>query len=95
MRRILLFCLVVLLVASPCMAARKSVSELRLIAQAGASLIVDIDRDNYSVTELVVIASSLSHGATLTIKTQDGSAFSTAQYAQIAKAKPGQVCFWF
>lgn len=80
----------------PCLAAEKSTSELRLIAQAGGSLIVDLSKHGYSASELIAIASSLSHGASLTIRMrQDGSELSTTQCAQIARAKPGQVRFWF
>lgn len=74
----------------------KSTSELRLIAQAGGSLIVDLSKHSYSASELIAIASSLSHGASLTIRMrQDGSELSATQCAQIARAKPGQVRFWF
>lgn len=89
-------CLIALLLATPCLAAEKSTSELRLIAQAGGSLIVDLSKHSYSASELIAIASSLSHGASLTIRMrQDGSELSATQCAQIARAKPGQVRFWF
>ncbi|WP_302737749.1 hypothetical protein [uncultured Desulfovibrio sp.] len=89
-------CLIALLLTSPCLAAEKSTSELRLIAQAGGSLIVDLSKHGYSASELIAIASSLSHGTSLTIRMrQDGSELSIAQCAQIARAKPGQVRFWF
>lgn len=73
----------------------KSANELRLITSAGDSLIVDLRRHGYSVSELIAIASSLNHGASLTIRMQGSPELSTAQCIQIAKAKPGQVRFWF
>ena len=57
------FYLTALLLTSPCLAAGKSTSELRLIAQAGGFLIVDLSKHGYSASELIAIASSLSHGA--------------------------------
>lgn len=42
MNKIFLFFLAIFLLTSPCLAAEKSASELRLIAQAGGSLIVDL-----------------------------------------------------
>lgn len=89
-------CLIALLLTSPCLAAGKSTSELRLIAQAGGSLVLDMSKHAYSTSELIAIASSLRHGASLTIRMrQDGSELSATQCAQIARAKPGQVRFWF
>ena len=96
MNKILLFFLAIFLLTSPCLATEKSTSELRLIGQAGGSRIVDLSKHGYSASELIAIASSLSHGASLTIRMrQDGSELSATQCAQIARAKPGQVRFWF
>ncbi|RRD69055.1 MULTISPECIES: hypothetical protein [unclassified Desulfovibrio] len=82
------------LLTSPCLAGEKNVTELRQIAQAGGSLIVDMDKRRYTVTELINVASALIQGATLTIK-MDDNALTVTQCAQIARAKPGQVRFWF
>ncbi len=93
--RLVFLCLTFLLLASPCPAAEKNVSELRIIAQAGGSLVLDMSKHAYSTSELIAIASSLNHGASLTIRMQGSPELSTAQCAQIARAKPGQVRFWF
>ena len=86
--------LLLLLLASPAIAASKNTQELRQIAQAGGSLIIDLDRSSYSVSELRQIALSLNHGATLTIRTGSKS-LSVPECLQIIQARPGHVRFWF
>lgn len=87
--------MLLLLLASPAAAAAtKNTQELRQIAQAGGSLIIDLERNSYSVSELRQIALSLNHGATLTIRTGSKS-LSVPECLQIIQARPGQVKFWF
>lgn len=93
-RIILIISLLYVLLASPCLAGEKTVAELCQIAQAGGSLLVDLDKRLYSTIELATIAATLNHGATLTIKMGD-NALSVSQCTQITRAKPGQVQFWF
>ena len=87
-------CLTTLLTISA-WAGGMSVNELRQIAQAGGSIVVDLEERDYSVTELAVVAAALAHGATLTIRVSDRKRLPVAQCLQIAKTRPGQVCFWF
>lgn len=75
--------------------AGKTAVELRRIAQAGASLVLDLDKSSYTVVELAQIAASLAKGCTLTIISADSGRLSTSQCLQIASAKPGQIIFWF
>lgn len=75
-------------------AQEPGIPALMQITQAGGSLVLDLDKSRYTVTQLVSLAASLKYQATLTIKL--GSKPLTAvQCAQIAKARPGQVVFWF
>ena len=75
-------------------AGSMTANELRQIAQAGGSLILDMDEHKYSVTELVSVAKVLSNDATLTIRMGDGQRLTLAQCLQITKARPGRVRFW-
>ena len=86
---------VLLSAATPCMAGEKSVSELRQIAQAGGSLIVDMRHRRYTVTELLTIAAGLQPDATLTVRMDRGNELSTAECLQLAQTHPGQIRFWF
>lgn len=74
--------------------AEPSIPMLKQITQAGGSLIVDLDKQSYTVSQLLDLASSLKFQATLTIK-MGQSHLSATQCAQIARARPGQVVFWF
>lgn len=94
MKKVLPFALACLLLAQPAICADKSLADLRRIAEAGGGFILDLDKKDYTVSELVSLASSLKYQATLTIKV-GGANLSTSQCAQIAKARPGQVVFWF
>ena len=94
-RSICLTCLAVLLLASPCLAGDKSVSELRQIVQAGGSLILDMSNRRYSVTELLTLAAALRDNATLTIKMDRGGELSTVDCQRLSKSRPGQIRFWF
>lgn len=89
---ILLFTVFTLI--STCWGAGKTVAELRMIAQAGGSLILDLDKHAYSASELHTIAASLHKEATLTILAGP-SALSAAECARIAKVAPGRVIFRF
>lgn len=88
------FTAIILACAQPAEAGDMTVNELRQIALSGGSIIVDLDKKHYTVSALVNAASSLSHGANLTIKESDGNLTAT-QCQQIARAKPGQMKFWF
>lgn len=94
-RSICLTCLAVLLLAGPCLAGDKSVSELRQIVQAGGSLILDMSNRRYSVTELLTLAAALRDNATLTIKMDRGGELSTVDCQRLSKSRPGQIRFWF
>ena len=89
-------CLALLLpLAAPCMAeGGKSVSELRQLAQAGGSLIVDMRNRRYTVTELLTIAAGLLPEATLTVKMDRGDELSAEECLQLARSHPGQIRFW-
>lgn len=80
--------------AAPVWAEEPSLSMLKQITQAGGSLILDLEKQDYTVSQLVDLASSLKYQSTLTIKMVKGK-LSPVQCAQIAKARPGQVIFWF
>ena len=96
MRKLLLsLCLAALLAVPALAAGGMNVNDLRQIAQAGGSIIVDLDDRAYSVTELAAVAAALAHGATLTVKMDGKVRLSVTQCVQIAKARPGQVTFWF
>lgn len=94
-RSICLTCLAILLLAGPCLAGDKSVSELRQIVQAGGSLILDMSNRRYSVTELLTLAAALRDNATLTIRMDRGGELSTVDYQRLSKSRPGQIRFWF
>lgn len=94
-RSLCLTCLAVLLLAGPCLAGDKSVSELRQIVQAGGSLILDMSNRRYSVTELLTLAAALRDNATLTIKMDRGGELSTVDCLRLSKSRPGQIRFWF
>lgn len=83
-----------LALSCPAFAQGPSTNMLKQITQAGGSLILDLEKYPYSVSQLADLASSLKFQATLTIKASPKS-LSAAQCAQIAKARPGQVIFWF
>lgn len=72
----------------------ESMQTMRQIAQAGASLVIDLDRNRLSPSELIQLAKSLGPGSTLTIRIGQ-QRLETSHCLQIAKAKPGQVIFWF
>lgn len=78
----------------PAYAEGPPINMLKEITMAGGSLIVDLDKQQYTVSQLVDLASSLKFQSTLTIKS-DAKTLSATQCAQIAKARPGQVIFWF
>ena len=94
-KHLFIACLTVLLIAAPCMAGEKSVSELRQIAQAGGSLIVDMRHRPYTLTELLTIAAGLQPDATLTVRMDRGKELSTTECLQLARTHPGQIRFWF
>lgn len=73
------------------MAATPSAVELKRLAQAGASLV--INASGYTATELLTIAQALESGCTLTI--QNAGKLNASQCLQIIRAKPGQVIFWY
>lgn len=81
--------------SQPALAGGKSAVELRRLAQAGASLVLDLDKTPYTVVELEQIASSLAKGNTLTIISSDSGRLSTSQCLQLLRARPGQIVFWF
>lgn len=83
-----------LFLSCPAWAEGPSIAMLKQIIQAGGSLILDLGEHKYTVTQLQDLASSLKYQSTLTIKLGD-SQLSPVQCAQIAKARPGQVIFWF
>ena len=80
--------------AQPSFGAEPSITLLKQITQAGGSLILDLDKQAYTVTQLRDLASSLKYQATLTIK-MGRNPLSSNQCSQIARARPGQVIFWF
>lgn len=65
MKKILAVLFIALVCAQPDIArcAVKSAVELRQIAQAGASLIINLENCAYSTAELLQIANSLAAGA--------------------------------
>lgn len=81
--------------AASAFAVGKSAVELRRLAQAGASLVLDLDKTPYTAVELEQIASSLASGCTLTIICADAVRLTTSQCLQIIRARPGQIVFWF
>ncbi len=74
--------------------SRPAVTELKQIIESGGSIIVDLEKQNYSAAQLRDLASGLKFQSTLTIKMGD-KPLSPAQCSQIARARPGQVIFWF
>lgn len=96
MKKFLVVLFVALVCAQPYMArgAVKSAVELRQIAQAGGSLIIELANSGYSMAELLQIAQSLAAGATLTLKIDRAGRYSTAQLLQIVKARPGKITIW-
>lgn len=78
----------------PVWAEEISIAALKQITQAGGSLILDLEKQRFTVTQLVDLASSLKYQSTLIIKGSKGI-LSPPQCVQIAKARPGQVSFWF
>lgn len=87
--------LTALLPTPPCLAAPKSMSELRQLCASGASLILDMSTHRYSVSELRMLAQALRGNATLTIRMDRGGALSTAECLQLSRTRPGQIRFWF
>ena len=75
-------------------AERLSVAELKLITQAGGALIIDLESQPLTVVQLADLAASLKFQATLTIK-MGRKPLTATQCAQVARARPGQVIFWF
>ncbi len=92
---IILVLFAALLLTSPCLAAPKSMSELRQLCASGASLILDMSSHRYSVSELRMLAQALRSNATLTIRMDRGGELSTAECLQLSRARPGQIRFWF
>lgn len=84
----------IILWSAPVWPEEPSVNMLKQITQAGGSLIIDLEKQSYTVSQLLDLASSLKYQSTLTIKTGKGR-LSPVQCAQIASAKPGQIIFWF
>lgn len=80
--------------SAPVWPEEASISMLKQITQAGGSLILDLEKQRYTVPQLLDLASSLKYQSTLTIKAGKGI-LSPVQCAQIARARPGQVIFWF
>lgn len=73
----------------------KSTQELRQMAQAGASLIINLDQNKLSISELRFLAQSLNGNATLTIKSEKQDALPTTFCVQLAREHPGKIIFWF
>lgn len=84
----------ILLCGTAYAASEPSVTALMQITQAGGSLVLDLEKHSYTVTQLATLAASLKFQATLTLK-MSSQPLNAAQCIQIAKARPGQVIFWF
>lgn len=94
-KRLICLCVIWLLSSGVSISAEMNFSELKFIVQAGGSLIIDLEKNHLGVSELVTLASNLKYNSTLTIKMAPGKSFTSSQCAQIAKASPGHVVFWF
>ena len=94
MRKILIFLIAGLLLSSN-VALAKNLQELRQIASAGGSLIIDLDKTGLSTADLRLLANSLANGATLTIKAAKPDKLPTGLCLHLAKEHPGKVIFWF
>lgn len=95
MKKIFYFLTLSLLLLNPHLLEARNVGDLRTIAQAGGSIEIDLAKKTYSLGELINLATSLNHGASLTLHLAKNTNLTAQQCAQIARAKPGKVKFIF